>query len=165
MQDRRIYKGDGPDFRGLDTRRAREGVSLDDLDAMRFREGDVPKLKLDLHDYVMGFKTDIDDAVNPATFMRRRRSLSSVQAKVFQTLQKVEETMIKLEEEFKQHYRDMVCHIVCYGRITHSQYKKLTPDRSRPARNIDFNKLIKLGIIERRGKGPAAYYVLKVNKK
>ena len=44
--------------------------------------------------------------------------------------------------------------------VKDSDYAKLT-ERARATRALDFQKLIELGLIERRGKGKATYYVLK----
>ena len=46
------------------------------------------------------------------------------------------------------------------GFITDKDYSGLT-DRAKPTRNLDFRKLIKLGIIVKIGKGKATYYKLK----
>lgn len=46
------------------------------------------------------------------------------------------------------------------GFITNRDYAKLV-DRAKATRALDFQKLIKLGLIERKGKGRATYYVLK----
>lgn len=46
------------------------------------------------------------------------------------------------------------------GFIADRNYAKLS-DRARATRALDFQKLIELGLIERRGKGRATYYVLK----
>lgn len=46
--------------------------------------------------------------------------------------------------------------------IADRDYAKLT-DRAKATRTIDFKKLIKLGLIERKGKGRATYYILKEN--
>jgi Fic family protein len=48
------------------------------------------------------------------------------------------------------------------GFISDSDYTKLT-GRAKATRALDFQKLIELGLIERRGKGRATYYVLKEN--
>lgn len=45
------------------------------------------------------------------------------------------------------------------GFITNSDYAKLV-DRAKATRALDFNKLIELGLIERKGKGKATYYIL-----
>jgi Fic family protein len=47
-----------------------------------------------------------------------------------------------------------------HGFITDSDYEKLT-DRSKATRALDFQKLIELGMVERKGKARATYYVLK----
>ena len=46
------------------------------------------------------------------------------------------------------------------GYITDSDYSKIT-ERAKATRSLDFNKLINLGFIERKGKGRATYYILK----
>lgn len=46
------------------------------------------------------------------------------------------------------------------GFIADRDYAKLV-DRAKPTRALDLNKLIELGLIERKGKGKATYYVLK----
>ena len=53
--------------------------------------------------------------------------------------------------------RKVLKHIEEYGYITDSGYSKLT-DRAKATRALDFDKLIKLGLIKRRGKGRATYY-------
>src|SRR3989338_11287343 len=46
------------------------------------------------------------------------------------------------------------------GFIADRDYTKLV-DRAKPTRALDFKKLIKLGLISRKGKGKATYYILK----
>ena len=46
------------------------------------------------------------------------------------------------------------------GYIIDSDYAKITK-RAKATRSLDFNKLINLGFIERKGKGRATYYILK----
>ena len=46
------------------------------------------------------------------------------------------------------------------GYITDSDYSKIT-ERAKATRSLDFNKLIGLEFIERKGKGRATYYILK----
>ena len=46
------------------------------------------------------------------------------------------------------------------GYITDSDYSKIT-ERAKATRSLDFNKLIGLGFLERKGKGRATYYILK----
>lgn len=48
------------------------------------------------------------------------------------------------------------------GFIANRDYAKLV-DRAKATRALDFRKLISLGLIERKGKGKATYYVLKEN--
>jgi len=57
----------------------------------------------------------------------------------------------------KDHDRKVLKHIEEYGYITDSGYSKLT-DRAKATRALDFEKLRKLGLINRKGKGRATYY-------
>ena len=60
----------------------------------------------------------------------------------------------------KPHYQIILSHIRKSGFITNRDYAKLTK-RAKPTRNIDFNSLINLGLIERKGKGRSVYYRFK----
>lgn len=60
----------------------------------------------------------------------------------------------------KPHYQTILDHIRKTGFITNRDYAKLTR-RAKPTRNVDFNNLINLGLIERKRKGRSAYYQLK----
>lgn len=60
----------------------------------------------------------------------------------------------------KSYHKKIVGYIQKKGFITDRDYAKLTY-RAKATRNLDFNKLIELGIIQRKGKGKATYYVLK----
>jgi Fic family protein len=61
------------------------------------------------------------------------------------------------EKELKSHHRQIVSHIKKHGYISDRDYAALT-DRAKPTRNLDFRKLIALGIIEKQNKGKATYY-------
>ena len=63
------------------------------------------------------------------------------------------------EKELKNHHRKIIDYITEHGYISDRDYTKLT-DRAKPTRNLDFRKLIDLGIIEKMGKGKATYYKL-----
>ena len=72
-----------------------------------------------------------------------------------------------LEKEFvtpdttiKDYHQKIINFIKENGFITDKDYSKLT-NRAKPTRNLDFRKLIKLGIIAKFGKGKATYYKLK----
>ena len=58
------------------------------------------------------------------------------------------------------HHNKVIDYIKKHGFIKNSDYAHLTA-RARPTRNLDLKKLIKLGLIEKQGKGKATYYVLK----
>jgi len=60
----------------------------------------------------------------------------------------------------KPHDQKIIDYIGKNGYIADRDYAKLT-DRAKPTRNMDFNRLIDLGLIDRHGKGKATYYKLK----
>ena len=64
------------------------------------------------------------------------------------------------EAVIKPYHRKILEHIKENGYITDKEYAGLTR-RAKATRNKDFNKLIALGIIEKKGKGKATYYQLK----
>lgn len=64
------------------------------------------------------------------------------------------------ETELKSYHLKMLDFIREKGFITDNDYAKLS-DRAKATRTKDFNKLIDLGLIERKGKGRATYYSLK----
>ncbi|MBI4991421.1 hypothetical protein HZB96_04995, partial [Candidatus Gottesmanbacteria bacterium] len=67
---------------------------------------------------------------------------------------------ISPETELKLYHQKILVLIKEKGYIRDHDYAKLTK-RAKATRNLDFNKLINLGFIERKGKGKATYYKLK----
>ncbi len=66
------------------------------------------------------------------------------------------------EQELKDYHITILDYIKKNNYISDRIYAKLT-DRAKPTRNLDFRKLINLGMIEKNGKGKATYYKLKNN--
>ena len=64
------------------------------------------------------------------------------------------------ETHLEDYHLKLLNHIREKGYIKDSEYAKFA-GRAKATRTQDFNKLIKLGLIERTGKGKATYYVLK----
>lgn len=62
--------------------------------------------------------------------------------------------------ELLSYHKKILNFIQTKGYITESDYAKLT-ERKKSTRNVDFRKLIDMGLIQRKGKGRASYYVLK----
>jgi len=63
-----------------------------------------------------------------------------------------------------QSYHDIILKTIHEkGFIADRDYAKLV-HRARPTRALDFSKLISIGLIERKGKGKATYYILKKQK-
>lgn len=63
------------------------------------------------------------------------------------------------DTELLEHHKKMLDFIREKGFIKDSDYAKLV-DRARPTRALDFQKVIDLGLIERKGRGKATYYIL-----
>lgn len=72
----------------------------------------------------------------------------------------LEKEAVSPEAVLKDYHRIIIDFIKKKGFITDKDYSKLT-NRARPTRNLDFRKLISLGIIIKVGKGKATYYQLK----
>lgn len=64
------------------------------------------------------------------------------------------------ETRLKDYHQKIISFIKKNGFITDKDYSNLT-DRAKPTRNLDFRKLIELGLIEMIGKGKATHYKLK----
>lgn len=62
--------------------------------------------------------------------------------------------------KLQSYHRRVIDYTKKHGFIKDSDYAQFT-ERARPTRNLDFKKLIELGLIEKQGKGKATYYVLK----
>jgi Fic family protein len=60
----------------------------------------------------------------------------------------------------KNYHQKIIDFINERGFITDKDYAGLT-DRAKPTRNLDFRKLIALGLIVKAGKGKATYYKMK----
>ena len=64
--------------------------------------------------------------------------------------------------QLQSYHYDVIDFAEKNGFIKDSDYAQLTK-RAKPTRNLDFRKLIELGLIEKQGKGKATYYILKNN--
>lgn len=64
------------------------------------------------------------------------------------------------ETQLQPHHEKILEHIRKIGFIADRDYAKFV-DRARPTRALDFQKLLSLGLIQRKGKGRATYYILK----
>ena len=69
------------------------------------------------------------------------------------------QTATSPESELKQHHLEVLKFIKNKGYVADRDYAKFSK-RAKATRTIDFDKLIKLGFIERKGKGKATYYTL-----
>ncbi len=72
----------------------------------------------------------------------------------------LEKEVINPDTSLKEYHQKIINFIKEKGFITDKDYSMIT-DRAKPTRNLDFRKLIDLGIIVKVGKGKATYYKLK----
>ena len=70
------------------------------------------------------------------------------------------EVSMSPETQLQAYHIKILDYIREKGFVTDQDYAKLT-DRAKATRALDFQKLIELGLIERKGKGRATYYVLR----
>lgn len=71
-----------------------------------------------------------------------------------------EKEVVSPETSLKDYHHKLINFIKEKGFITDKDYSGIT-DRAKPTRNLDFRKLIELGIIVKVGRGKAIYYKLK----
>ncbi|HUS59988.1 MAG TPA: Fic family protein [Nevskiaceae bacterium] len=69
------------------------------------------------------------------------------------------EAAISPDTQLQEHHQKILEFIKEKGFIADRDYAKLV-DRAKATRALDFQKLIKLGLIERKGKGKATYYTI-----
>lgn len=72
----------------------------------------------------------------------------------------LEKEVLTPDTALKEYHQKIIDFIKDNGFIADRDYAQLT-DRAKPTRNLDFRKLISLGIIVKAGKGKATYYKLK----
>ncbi|MFA6184010.1 MAG: Fic family protein [Parcubacteria group bacterium] len=73
----------------------------------------------------------------------------------------LEKVVISPDTAIKNYHKKIIKYIENNGYVSDRDYAKLTT-RAKPTRNLDFRKLISLGIIEKFGKGRATYYKMKI---
>ncbi len=73
------------------------------------------------------------------------------------------EISISPETELKSYHKKILEFIKTKSYISDRDYTRLT-NRAKATRNLDLNKLIEMGLIQRKGKGKATYYILKESK-
>lgn len=71
----------------------------------------------------------------------------------------LQKTTFNPQTQLQVYHLKMLKFIREKGFITDREYRRLTP-RAKATRTQDFNKLISLNLIERKGKGKATYYIL-----
>ncbi len=76
---------------------------------------------------------------------------------LFRVQKEIEKSQMSPEVALKPHHRQILVWLDEYGYITDRDYAQLT-DRAKATRTLDFNFLLKLGLIERKGAGRGTYY-------
>ncbi len=69
---------------------------------------------------------------------------------------------ISPDTQLQEYHLKVLEYIRANGFVTDRDYAKLS-DRAKATRTLDFQKLTEMGLIERKGRGRATYYVLKEN--
>lgn len=77
---------------------------------------------------------------------------------LFRVSEELKKASISPETSLKTHHTQIIKYIEEHGFITDPDYALLT-NRAKATRALDFDKLIKLGLIKREGKGRATFYV------
>ena len=72
----------------------------------------------------------------------------------------LQSTALTPETALRSHDKQIIDHIKKHGYITDKEYSGFSK-RAKATRNKDFNRLIDLSLIEKKGKGKATYYKLK----
>ncbi|MFH1899490.1 MAG: Fic family protein [Patescibacteria group bacterium] len=107
---------------------------------------------------VIGNYYDIKDQLDFTTWLEYfTDGIVDELLRVSAELKKVE---INPETSLKPHHTQILKYIEEHGFIADSDYAKLT-NRAKATRALDFDKLIKLGMLKREGKGRATHYTLK----
>lgn len=68
--------------------------------------------------------------------------------------------IVSPKQKLKEYHQKIIIFLEKNAYISDRDYAQLT-DRAKPTRNLDFRKLIALGMIEKMGKGKATYYKFK----
>ncbi len=79
---------------------------------------------------------------------------------LYRITKELDAAVIEPANELKEYHQKLLAYLEKHGFITDRDYARLT-SRARPTRALDFNKLIKLGYIERFGQARATYYKLR----
>lgn len=107
---------------------------------------------------LLGNYYDIKDQINFTSWLEY--FTDGIIDELLRVEKSLKQESVSPEKELKDYHRKIVSYIEKHGYISDRDYAKLT-SRARPTRNLDFRKLIEIGIIERLGRGKATYYKLK----
>lgn len=107
---------------------------------------------------LMGNYYDIKDQVDFTSWLEY--FTDGIIDELLRVKKELEKEEITPDTELKEYHQKIINFIKEKGFITNKDYTELT-DRAKPTRNLDFRKLIDLGIIVKVGKGRSTYYKLK----
>ena len=104
---------------------------------------------------VLGNYYEIKDSINFTAWLEY--FTDGIIDELLRVKKELEKENISPREELKDYHQEILDYIKKHGYITDKDYAKLTK-RARPTRNLDFRKLINLGLIKKLGRGKATYY-------
>jgi Fic family protein len=107
---------------------------------------------------LMGNYNDLKDQVDFTSWLEY--FTDGIIDELLRVEKELEKEALSPDTTLKEYHQKIIDFIKEKGFITDKDYSGLT-DRAKPTRNLDFRKLIELGIIMKEGKGKATYYKLK----
>lgn len=107
---------------------------------------------------VMGNYYDLKDQIDFTSWLEY--FTDGIIDELLRVKKELEKETISPDKTLKEHHQIIIDYIKEKGFITDKDYSHLTK-RAKPTRNLDFRKLIDLGLIVKMGQGKATYYKLK----
>lgn len=104
---------------------------------------------------VLGNYYDIQDKIDFTSWLEY--FTDGIIDELLRVKKEIQQNIVSPEKILKNYHQKIIGYIEKNGFISDRDYAKLTT-RAKPTRNLDFRKLIALGIIEKLGKGKATYY-------
>lgn len=107
---------------------------------------------------VLGNYYDIKDTLDFTSWLEY--FTDGIIDELLRVIKELNKEIISPKDELKDYHQKIITYIKKKGFITDREYSEITK-RAKPTRNLDFRKLISLGIIEKAGNGKATFYKLK----
>ncbi len=106
----------------------------------------------------VGVVGSYDDMADSVDFTRWLEYFAGgILDELFRVQKEIEKSQMSPEVALKPHHRQILVWLDEHDYITDRDYAQLT-DRAKATRTLDFNFLLKLGLIERKGVGRGTYY-------